>query len=208
MRLVSASYADYYPFHNIEKFTTLALGKTADDLREGDCLLLWGGADIHPSLYGKGRSQHSGAGNKPSYRDVDEWGMIQRAKELKLPIIGVCRGAQMLCAAAGGFLIQHVNNHGGFHDIVTYDGKTLHVNSMHHQMMHPADSKHELIAWCAERRSDVYYDDVGQLTDVNVEPEFIYFPEIRGFAMQWHPECMDDDDASAVYMNKFIEERL
>jgi gamma-glutamyl-gamma-aminobutyrate hydrolase PuuD len=207
MRLVSAIWADFHPFFNLVKVNDFAKAVEPQDLRENDILIVWGGADIHPSFYNKKHSKFSGASREPSQRDRAEWALMHRAKELGLPIIGVCRGGQMLSALAGGSLIQHVNGHGGYHDVTTYDNKKFRVNSLHHQMMHPLNTNHSVIAWSSHKRSDVYYDEDTNV-DVTVEPEFIHFHDVKGFAIQWHPEMLDDQDPSSLYINDYINQRL
>lgn len=189
-------------------------------LKADDCLVVWGGADISPSLYNKKVSSMTGADMIPSYRDKFEWHFMQQAIGLGIPIIGICRGAQMLCAAAGGKLVQDVDNHavGRTHEIRTYDGKTLNVNSLHHQMMYPWGVEHELIAWAPEKLSkdragNPNYTDVNEAgediqIEVPCEPEFVYFPKIKGFAIQWHPEFMDDHVPATDYIFNFMKERL
>lgn len=210
MRLVSAIWAFFHPFHLLGEFTEQVRATTPDELKEGDILIIHGGSDIHPSLYGKGRSRLSGAGEQPSSRDVAEWNLMARAIDLNIPIIGICRGAQMLCAHAGGTLYQHVNNHGGMHAVKTHDDVVMRVNSMHHQMMNLKGTEHKLIAWTAHNLSDVYYDEnrLPEHEYPKLEPEFVFFPELKGFAIQWHPECIDETDESTVYINKFIKEQL
>lgn len=215
-RLVSALYREWYPFFDLmgDIFTDKAVVMYPDELHPGDVLIVWGGSDIHPSLYGHGRSRKSGAGPSPSERDVMEWNLMQRAKELKIPIIGVCRGAQMLCALEGGHLIQHVTDHaGGGHHIQTKEGRTLVVNSLHHQMMAPGNTKHELLAW-SEPRSNAYHvfmEDAEAVLPAGwlaKEPEFVYFPEVQGFAIQWHPEMEMYPEDATDYIVDTIREKL
>jgi gamma-glutamyl-gamma-aminobutyrate hydrolase PuuD len=138
---------------------------------------------------------------------------MRRAAEVGIPIIGVCRGAQMACALAGGYLLQHVDNHGGSgHLVDTSDGKQFNVNSIHHQMMVATEKvDHELLAWSTQQRSAkyIYRDDQEFVTPEGwKEPEFYYFPKIKGFAIQWHPEAMNQaSDATRFIMEK-IRERL
>ena len=101
-RLVSGYYEDYFPFHASGLFKDFSVTSNPADLTENDVLLIWGGEDISPSLYGKKVSRETHASEEPSRRDRIEWALMQRAKELNIPIIGICRGAQMLCASAGG----------------------------------------------------------------------------------------------------------
>lgn len=195
--LVSAIYQDGYPFDILfkEVITTL----DPNDLKENQVLVVWGGEDISPTLYKKKVSSMTWADRNPSVRDKIEWALMKRAAEIGIPIIGVCRGAQMLCALAGGYLIQHIENHSGSHRIKTVDGKNLKVNSIHHQMMMPSNTNHELVAWTDIPRSDVYYDE-DKLVKVPNEPELIYFNDVKGFGIQWHPEMMPVDHPTTNYL--------
>lgn len=203
MRLVSAIWAEFHPFDTLPFIDDCVAVRDPADLETGDILVLHGGEDISPALYNKGRSSLSGADNTPSKRDRIEWGLIGRAVSLNIPIIGICRGAQMLCAYNGGYLIQHVNNHGRTHTVETSDGEIIRVNSLHHQMMHPGKTNHKLLAWSEHKLSDVYYDEDTNV-NVDVEPEYIYFPDIKGFAIQWHPEMMDGDAQATTYLKQHI----
>lgn len=213
MRLVSALYHDSGPFHllnGVKDFTTV---ETPAELQQGDCLILHGGSDIHPGYYHKGRSSYSGASAMPSGRDRTEWALMQQAKNLKIPIIGICRGAQFLCAMEGGILFQHVTGHGGTHLVEVKDHEPFITNSIHHQMMVPAGN-FEIIAglYNNAKRSREYWDVSGDadinIANVDVEPEFVYYPDIKGFAVQWHPEMMAEDAIANQYLLNFINERL
>lgn len=213
MRLVACIWEDYFPFHLIDGVNhNYACVRDADELQPGDILITHGGEDIAPVLYGKGRSSYSGtdvdSATRMSSRDYIEWSCMQRAVELNIPIIGICRGAQMLCALAGGFLIQHVNGHSGRHEVTTYDNQKLVVNSIHHQMLYPFDVPHEMIAWSSEQLSDVYIDEDDTSISVPCEPEFVYFPNVRGFAIQWHPEMMHENSPASQYVLNFINAKL
>lgn len=222
MRLVSAIYNDGYPFDMMRTPEGVALITEFDftnepaELRSGDILVVWGGEDISPTLYSHGRSSESGAWpGGPSRRDRIEWDLMQGAIKKNIPIIGVCRGAQMLCAAAGGFLVQDVDSHGGYHEVHTFDGKKLWVNSLHHQMMVARkhdnieeEIPHKLIAWTEPRVSKFNYmlDGVEVVSPEKtfVEAEFIHFTEINGFAIQWHPEMMDYPLKATDYVFDYI----
>ena len=207
MRLVSAIWADYHPFVTLNAVNSTFCTEDPDEMQRSDILVSQGGGDIHPRLYNKGRSRFSGAYEMPSNRDRAEWALMKRAVELDIPIIGICRGAQMLCALAGGYLIQHVNNHGGRHFVMTNDNQAFQVNSIQHQMLYPFDVEHEMVAWCPSQLSDVHYD-VDTDVQIPVEPEFVYFPQIKGYAIQWHPEMMDAATPANVYVLNFINQRV
>lgn len=207
MRLASAKFGTgtFYPFMASGLFTDCKMMDSASELTKDDTLVVWGGADISPSLYNRAVGSRTNAREKLSDRDAYEWALMQRAKELGIPILGICRGAQMLCALAGGFLIQDVTNHGGDHKIATHDGKVLNVNSIHHQMMNPFAVAHKMLAWTQTPRSR-HYLDVDDPIEMEVEPEYVYFPQVKGHAVQWHPEFMDDETAATEYIFKHMKE--
>jgi putative glutamine amidotransferase len=195
-RLVSAIWSEIFPFNQWGVFESFDVASDPEHLKEGDALLLLGGEDIHPELYKQGRSSKSGASIRPSWRDQVEMELIKRAKAMQLPIIGICRGAQIMCAAAGGSLWQHVDGHAGrWHTVIDAEGEILKVNSIHHQMLNLEGSDGVLLAKPLERIAkkgctvDLLGRDVKE--DIKEEPEAVWFPSLRGLAVQWHPEMMD-----------------
>lgn len=128
------------------------------------------------------------------------------AIELGLPIVGICRGAQLGCALAGGILVQHVENHCETHLIATKDGRRLITSSLHHQMLFPWYVEHELIAWASPSRSQMYVgltdEEEGDLPAF--EPEIVWFPKIKCLAVQGHPEFMDPKCAFNTYVHELI----
>jgi putative glutamine amidotransferase len=67
-------------------------------------LLLTGGEDVQPDLYGKGDEITYCTETDPA-RDTLELTLIRKALELKMPVLGICRGEQILNIALGGTLI-------------------------------------------------------------------------------------------------------
>lgn len=156
-----------------------------------DALLLWGGTDVSSCVYNEQpHRQHELSGStEPTYRDKLEWHWCREAYEQGIPIVGVCRGAQLLSCFAGGSIIQHVNNHLSGHQVHTYDGKLFHAPANHHQMMHIDKTNYELLAWAVDNA--IIYEGEGSKTverELTVDPEVVWFPDIKGFAIQPHPE--------------------
>lgn len=113
-----------------------------------DGLLLPGGWDVDPELYGEKPDAKLG----PIDRELDdtELRLFHLAREKKLPIMGICRGQQVINVAMGGSLIQHMEDHDAreigrayLAHTVEVDpkselaraagGSTIKVNSLHHQ---------------------------------------------------------------------------
>ncbi|HET8685588.1 MAG TPA: hypothetical protein VFM18_02850, partial [Methanosarcina sp.] len=81
------------------------------------------------------------------------------------------------------------------------------VSSLHHQMMNPEGTEHELFMWSKEPLSREYFDANGvyQETSIKVEPEYIYFPKIKGHALQWHPEFHGANEACNIWLKEKLD---
>lgn len=161
-----------------------------------DAIILWGGGDIATSFYHEKPYCHYQSA-VPTKRDLFEWELLRRAYKKGIPVIGVCRGAQMMCAFAGGKLVQDVTGHQSSHKVVTYDGKAFdNVRSAHHQMLFPYeldDEEYEVLATTPENLSRKYEGLSTTQAELftsgqQKEPECVFFPDIKGFAIQGHPE--------------------
>ena len=187
MKLFSVyHHSSYDPFALIDDVVS---ADRPEDLTSDGVLLLHGGADISPSIYGQRTNQYCSADDKPNHRDRVEMDMIQAAKERNMPIIGICRGAQLLCAMDGGHLIQHIDNHASRNHPI-YDTDTdqiYHANSCHHQMMVPL-AHNKIIA--IDKQGVNGYDKYNKQCFYKQVPEIVYFPQMNGLGIQGHPEWM------------------
>jgi putative glutamine amidotransferase len=169
-----------------------------DTLDRLDGLILSGGADVDPARYGATAHPRTVWHTE---RDEAELALLRAALARDLPVLGICRGLQLMAVEYGGRLHQHlpdVLGHEGHrppgepgampdygeHAVHTQPGSRLHallgdavvVNSSHHQGV----------------------ADPGRLTPVGWVPgdDLIEAAEdpSRGFVVgvQWHPEAMDD----------------
>ncbi len=132
-----------------------AAGAEAVDLVPGtralpdvDGLLLPGGWDVDPSFYGERRDEK--VGDTDPELDETELELFRQARERKIPVLGICRGQQVINVAMGGSLVQHLEDHdvralGRSHLAHTIEidpsselGRAagehrVRVNSLHHQ---------------------------------------------------------------------------
>jgi putative glutamine amidotransferase len=163
------------------------------DLLDG--LILAGGADIDPAAYGE--TVHSETRGTVPERDDFEIALARRALERDLPLLGICRGMQLMNVAAGGTLLQHLpeshghhehrRNPGSFdgadHDVRLTDGSLaaraageVHhaTKSHHHQGVDRIGDGLEVTGWSA----------------IDELPEAFEAPDRRfALGVQWHPEA-------------------
>ena len=204
MRLLSALYGqDVDPFRLLKKVTTVENPK---DLTEDGVLLLHGGADISPSIYKQRSNSRCFAQDRPSRRDEQEIALVKQATKMGIPIIGICRGAQLLCAMDGGYLMQHIDNHiGGYHTITDTETKKEYIsNSCHHQMMVPTKYSKVL---AEHTGSTTGIDENNFEVIIDSVPEIVHFPRMNAIGIQGHPEWMASSNFTK-YCANLIEEHL
>jgi putative glutamine amidotransferase len=163
------------------------------NIEESDVVIFGGGADIEPETYNEepGTQTYTSAGREKLERQD-----FQKALSLGKKMFGICRGHQLLCALAGGKLIQHVEGHSGDHDVTTLDNFTFRTNSIHHQMINPyvlPAKDYKILAWSTKKLSKVYLGAKDKRVWLPVdfkEIEAIYFPNIAAVGVQYHPEMM------------------
>lgn len=169
-----------------------------------DGILMSGGGDINPLFVGEEPL--------PALQDVDtlrdryDLLLIRLASNRQIPLMGICRGHQMLNAAFGGTLYQDIYSQAdtdvikhsqkmareeASHTVHLEDGCVIAVNSFHHQAV-----------------KDVAPEFVQTAVAPDGINEGMRHPEKSVFSVQWHPEAMaihGDEEAQALF-NHFIEE--
>lgn len=156
-------------------------------------LVLTGGTDVDPALYGAERAPETDEPDRT--RDDFEGELLRAAIARDVPVLAICRGLQLFNVVCGGTLIQHLpdtarhrQRTGGepVHDVVVegrmaevFGAARVPVNSRHHQA----------IEWTGEGMVITARD----AEDAVIEG--FVFPATK-FAMgvQWHPEDMVDDE--------------
>lgn len=194
IRDCGASY--YVPFEEFGTYST-DLNLLDESPDRVSLVVFTGGSDVSPSLYGHAVSSKCGYANKS--RDQQEKEIFEKTKKINIPMAGICRGAQFLCAMNGGTIVQHLDHHNSSHKIITNDGVELMVNSIHHQLANPSnlvDSKKALVlAWSSPTLSErhVGYKNANdEETNLKLDREYevVYYPESNSIGFQYHPEIM------------------
>src|SRR4051812_48407806 len=89
--------------------TTEGVAEPEEVVEALDGLLLTGGPDLGVDLYGN-PEPHPETGPKEALRDAFEAALARAARERELPVLGICRGMQLLNVVAGGTLTQHLGD--------------------------------------------------------------------------------------------------
>ncbi|KQY96759.1 gamma-glutamyl-gamma-aminobutyrate hydrolase family protein [Microbacterium sp. MEC084] len=81
-----------------------------DAVERADVLLLMGGEDVEPSRYG-GAAEYPGSGHHVPAADEAHIAVVREAIRIRKPLLGICRGLQVMNVALGGTLIQDMAGH-------------------------------------------------------------------------------------------------
>ena len=201
---------------DIEIVTLSAKDNNSDEINSCDALVLSGGTDIDPVFY-KGALHYPKA---PQHwdrdRDVFELSLLRSALNRSKPVLGICRGLQLINVAFNGDLVQnlgvelnkiHEGNPDKSHTLNIEAGTLMHqiagaekseVNSAHHQAIDKLGEELVISARSAEGVAEaVEWKD----------------PSGKSFllAVQWHPERMfrfqlEDSPLSKKVREYFISE--
>jgi putative glutamine amidotransferase len=170
-------------------------------LDQVDGLILAGGADLDPAAYAN-ESHPATQGIEPE-RDRSELALARRALERDIPMLGICRGMQVINVAQGGTLHQHLpelvgheehrRNPGSFegsdHEVLLERG-TLAAQAAGEQRHNTKSHHHQGVAVIGD---GLVVTGVSALDDL---PEAIEAPDCRFvLGVQWHPEA---DEKSRV----------
>jgi putative glutamine amidotransferase len=164
----------------------------AELLARIDALVVNGGTDLDPARYG---AQPRPGGQAPDRRrDAFELGLVAAALERGVPVLGVCRGMQLLNVVLGGTLIQHLPEVTELeHDVHEPYATPVHglrvergsglaaalggtrgaVNSVHHQAVDGLGDGLRAVAWAPDGTVEAIEDASGRLRGVQWHPEFL-----------------------------------
>lgn len=185
--------------------------KLVDRMDDADLVCFTGGEDVDPSIYGQPRNPTTGSNLRRDLRENEEW---HHALVRGLPMIGICRGSQWLCAKNGGILVQNQRNPSFMHPMLTSDGRTFDVSSTHHQSVYPWRLSPELfkvLGWtvglCGKHEGGNCEELVTGVVPGDKECEIVYYPKTRSLGIQSHPEMVYDGEATPMitYMRSLLD---
>jgi putative glutamine amidotransferase len=168
----------------------------AQTVRRLDGLIFTGGGDIEPGRYGE--EPHPRTTRVSEQRDAAELELLGAALDAGLPVLGVCRGMQLLNVARGGTLRQHLPEDAGhtpqpgtygshpvrvaagtrIAGILDDGGNGLHVPTAHHQAVDALGDGLVATAWAE--------DGVVEAVELGADGDPLVL------AVQWHPEVSTD----------------
>jgi putative glutamine amidotransferase len=185
----------------------------ADEIEMLDGLLLAGGGDVHPRYYGK-ENQLGRAKGVNEQRDEFEFAVIKRALETDRPILGICRGMQVMNVYLGGSLTIDLVS-GGFQDHtslaedrVTMHGVSIEPNSLLHVLTGSTETEVNTFHHQAIERLGKGLMCTAISQDNVVEAGEWALKDNMPFLMlvQWHPERLQETLFSQKIARLFLRE--
>jgi putative glutamine amidotransferase len=159
-----------------------------------DGVLLSGGIDVDPPLYGEACAPEVTEIDRA--RDAFEIAVAREAADVGRPLLGICRGVQVLNVALGGTLHQHRPEHripwDARHGVSVSPGSLL-ARCVGTTALPANSNHHQVIARCAPRLRVVAVADDG----LPEGAEAADHPFLLG--VQWHPERMEDEATRRLF---------
>jgi putative glutamine amidotransferase len=201
------------PWFEYINFYGMGVPDALEALKICSGLVLTGGADVHPSHYGKGEEESRC--ELDISRDILEFALIEKALELKMPLLAICRGVQILNVSQGGDLIvdipaDHVNSikHTSDNDQLMNHSVSIDITSNLYRMIRTTSFDIVSVHHQAVKTLAPCFRSTAYAADGIIEAYEWLNPEDKGYlnAVQWHPEKGDYQNAfSQAIANDFIE---
>jgi putative glutamine amidotransferase len=193
----------------------LGVDGDADAIGRCDAVVLSGGVDVHPSFYGGPRNYVKAPEKWRKDRDLFERSVFVYAMERRLPVLGVCRGLQLINVLRGGTLLQDLGEQGdktheAVGDLDMRHGVAIEQDSLLCSIAGSAGGEinsahHQAIAVLGEglkvncRAEDGTIEGI-EWASADGKPFML--------AVQWHPERMYTDKMRDAGLYKRIRDRF
>jgi len=189
--------------------------RIADYVAELDGLVLQGGADVSPLTYGETAKRPDWNGDR--VRDMYEIDLLQEFASARKPVLGICRGMQLINVAFGGSLYQDLAlHHRNAREHVDHDAYDRHFHDI--SMMAGAGLARIYPGLGRARVNSIHHQGVKSLgrdlavEAVSVPDEVIEAIRWNGpsyiMGVQWHPELHDPEDAAVLNGDPLLQEFL
>jgi len=177
-----------------------------------DGLLLTGGPDVDPALYGG--EMHEAVYGVDPVRDASEIAALRKAMERRMPVLGICRGAQLINVALGGTLIEHLdgslegvlhrsNESKGVRHRVDLAPGTVLATVVGSTSACPVSFHHQAVRKLAAGLEAAAHAPDG-VVEAFVMPGYPFL-----IAVQWHPEMTAAEDPSQqAIFDAFVQAAL
>lgn len=185
-KALTANYENFFHRTPFVAFTTLS----PKELDSCDALVLPGGGDITPAFFGE---RNTGSKNIDTELDILQLEAVDLCLKKGLPILGICKGMQIINVALGGTIVQDLatadshcyTDRDQYHSTTLLEGTCLYelygrtalVNSAHHQGLGRMGNGLSPIQWCTD--------------DGCVEA--VIHESLPVLGLQWHPERLDPE---------------
>ena len=175
-----------------------------------DGLVLMGGADVSPSLYGQESGSHI-YGVLPE-QDAFESALFRAALDIDVPILAVCRGMQLANVALGGTLVQHLGDLTNAAELVDHAPTNFPVGAefvLHEVRLNEGSRIAQSMGTCTIQGASFHHQGIGELApglDIvgRSSDGLLEAFEHRDhwlIGVQWHPEdtAVDDPAQQCLY---------
>jgi putative glutamine amidotransferase len=176
-----------------------------------DALVLGGGIDVDPARYGRDVLVN-GTVEVDAERDAIDFALLDEARRAEVPVLGICRGLQVVNVALGGTLVQDLPRERPS-DVVHQRTRDEKTRRDHHVAVAPGTLLAQIAGAAEIAVNSRHHQAISRVapgltvsaTAPDGVPEAVESPrETWLIAVQWHPENLKGDRVSAGLFSEFI----
>ena len=190
----------------------LPVGQLKDILKRLDGILFTGGGDVHPALYGS--QTHPKVANVDEDRDRVEIELFREAVSKRLPILGICRGLQVINIALGGTLYEDLLDqrpNTSTHDFFNGYPRDYLAHSV---QVNPDSQLSRILGATALEVNSLHHQGIRELANgldatAHAPDGVVEAIELKGYsfclAVQWHPEWLHSQLHMRALFQAFVQ---